>query len=30
MASGVPVISYDSENTQGIIKNGKTGILIPE
>lgn len=30
MASWLPVVAYDSENTRGIIKNGETGILVPE
>lgn len=30
MASGLPVIAYDTENTRGVIENGKTGILVSE
>jgi glycosyltransferase involved in cell wall biosynthesis len=30
MASGLPVIAYDTENTRGIIQDGKTGALVPE
>lgn len=30
MASGLPIIAYDIENTRGVIHHGKTGILVPE
>lgn len=30
MASGLPIIAYDIENTRGVIEDGKTGILVPE
>lgn len=28
MACGKPVVGYDIENMHGIVKNGKTGILV--